>query len=134
MPSKGLQEPLIKSYEQILNFIIRKFKRYFPLEKRLKKIIVGKGEFIDEKGVSDPQKRSEELHCDGCVTYCVTKFIFFVRPKDGAQLLAELLVYVWQNKNTKNLTKKCDISRRKFKNIESPKMVSFFSKVENSEI
>ena len=33
-------------------------------------------------------------------------------------------MYFWSNKKTKNLTKKYDISRRKFKNIESPKMVS----------
>ena len=47
---------MIKSYEQISNFIIRKFKRYFLPGKRLKKNIVGKGEVIDGNGVSDPQK------------------------------------------------------------------------------
>ena len=35
-------------------FQIRKFKSYFPQGKRLKKIIDGKGEFIDGKGVSGP--------------------------------------------------------------------------------
>ena len=54
----------------------------------------------------------------------LTKCMFFVKPKDGAERLADLLVYFWLNKKTKNLTKKCDISCRKFKNIESPKMVS----------
>ena len=49
--------------------------------------------------------------------------MFFVKPKDGAQRLTDLIVYFWSNKKTKKLTKKCDISRRKFKNIKSPKMV-----------
>ena len=40
------------SYERILNFIIRKFKSYLPLGKRLEKIIGGQGEFIGGKGVS----------------------------------------------------------------------------------
>ena len=34
------------------------------------------GEFIGGKGVSGSQKRSEEFHCDGCVTYYVTYFIY----------------------------------------------------------
>ena len=49
--------------------------------------------------------------------------MFFVKSKDGAQRLTDLLVYFWSNKKSKSLTKKCDISRRKFKNIESKKMV-----------
>ena len=52
------------------------------------------------------------------------KFMCFIRPKDGEQHLADLAVYFWLNKKTQNLTKKCDINLRKFKNIESPKMVS----------
>ena len=51
-------------------------------------------------------------------------FMFFVKPKDGAQRLTDLPLYFWSNKKTKNLTKKFDISHRKFKNIESPKRVS----------
>ena len=74
MTSKGVQEPLKKSYGQILNLIIWKFKCYFPLGKRL--VIDGKSEIIDGKGVSAPQKRSEVFHCDGCVTYCVTYFMY----------------------------------------------------------
>ena len=35
MTSKSVYEPLIKSYEQILNSRIRKFKSYFPKVKRL---------------------------------------------------------------------------------------------------
>ena len=64
------------SYERILNFIIRKFKSYLPLGKRLEEIIDGKGEFIGGKGVSGPQKRSEEFHCDVCVTYYVKYFMY----------------------------------------------------------
>ena len=74
MTSKGVQEPLIKSYEQILNLRIRKFKSYFPQGKRL--VIDGQSEIIDGKGVSAPQKRSKVFHCDGCVTYCVTYFMY----------------------------------------------------------
>ena len=44
--------------------------------KWLEKIIDGNGEFIGGKGVSGPQKRSEEFHCNGCVTYYVTYFMF----------------------------------------------------------
>ena len=62
------------SYEQILNLRIQKFKSYFPLGKRF--VIDGKSEIIDRKGVSAPQKRSEVFHCDGCVTYCVTYFMY----------------------------------------------------------
>ena len=38
MTSKGLWEPLTKSYEQILNFKNRIFMSYFPLGKRLENI------------------------------------------------------------------------------------------------
>ena len=62
------------SYEQILNLRNRKFKSYFPLGKRF--VFDGKSEIIDRKGVSAPQKRSENFHCDGCVTYCVTYFMY----------------------------------------------------------
>ena len=46
--SKGVQEPLIKSYEQILNLRFRKFKSYFPLEnsslmKKKAKLLMDKG-------------------------------------------------------------------------------------------
>ena len=44
--------------------------------------------------------------------------------KGRAQHLTDLLMYFWSNKKTKNMTKKCNISPRKFKNIESQKMVS----------
>ena len=67
MTSKGVYEPLIKSYEQILSLKILKFKSYFPLGKRL--VIDGKSKIIDGKGVSAPQKRREVFNCDGCVTY-----------------------------------------------------------------
>ena len=63
---KDFYKPLIKSYEHILNLIIRKVKSYFPLGKRL--VIDGKSEIIDRKGVSAPQKRSEVFHFDGFVT------------------------------------------------------------------
>ena len=43
MPWKGLLEPFIKSYEQILNFRIRNFSSYFQQEKLLEKFIDGKG-------------------------------------------------------------------------------------------
>ena len=56
MTSKGVWEPLVKNYEQILNLRIRKYQSYFPLVKRL--VIDGKGEIIDGKGASAPQKRS----------------------------------------------------------------------------
>ena len=52
--SNGVQEPLIKSYEQILNLRIWKFKSYFPLGKWL--IIDGKSKNIDGKGVSAPSE------------------------------------------------------------------------------
>ena len=58
--SKGVQEPLIKSYEQILNLRFRKFKSYFPQGKRL--VIDGKSEIIDGKGVSAHQKCREVFH------------------------------------------------------------------------
>ena len=35
MSLRGFKEPLLKSNEQILNLIIRKFKSYFPPGKRL---------------------------------------------------------------------------------------------------
>ena len=66
MGSKGFYEPVIESYEQILNLIIRKVKSYFPGGKRL--VIDGKSGTIDGKGVSAPEKRSKVFHCDGCVT------------------------------------------------------------------
>ena len=53
MTSKGVYEPLIKSYEQILNLRILKFKSYFPLGKQL--VIDGKSKIIDGKGVSAPR-------------------------------------------------------------------------------
>ena len=53
---------------------ILKFKSYFPQGKRL--VIDGKSEVSDGKGVSAPQKRSEVFHCDECVTYCVTYFVY----------------------------------------------------------
>ena len=62
MTSKGVYEPFIKSYEQILNLKIRKNQSYFPLGKRL--VIDWKSVIIDEKGVSAPQKRSEIFHCE----------------------------------------------------------------------
>ena len=51
---------------------------------------------------------------------------WFIRLKDGRQRLADLLVYLLFliEQKTKNLIKKCDISPRKFKYIEFPKMVS----------
>ena len=56
MPSKGLQEPLIKRYEQFKFFTKfaknRKFKGDIPRGKMLSK-------FFDEKGVSAPQKVSD---------------------------------------------------------------------------
>ena len=67
MSSKGFYEPLIKSYEQILNLITRKCKSYFHLGKR--PAIDGESEIMDRKGVSAPQKRSEFFHCYGCFTY-----------------------------------------------------------------
>ena len=70
MTSKGVYEPLIKSYEQILILRILKFKSYFPRGKRL--VIDGKSKIIDGRGVSAPQKCREVFQCDGCVTYCVT--------------------------------------------------------------
>ena len=57
-----------------MNLRILKFKSYFPLGKPL--IIDGKSEIIDGKGVLAPQKRREVFHCDGCVTYCVTYFMY----------------------------------------------------------
>ena len=48
----------------------------------------------------------------------------FIRPKDGAQRLADVQIYFWVHKNKKRLIKKWDFSTRKFKNIENPKMVS----------
>ena len=68
MTSKGVWEPLNKSYEQILNLRVRKFKCYFPLGKCLV--------IVDGKGVSALQKCSEVFHYDGCVTYCVTYFMY----------------------------------------------------------
>ena len=62
MKSKGVYEPLIKSYEQILNLKILKFQSYFPPGNRL--VIDWKTVIIDEKGVSAPQKRSEVFHCE----------------------------------------------------------------------
>ena len=47
-----------------------------PQRKRFEKIIDGKGEFIGGKGVSGPQKRSEEFHCAGSVIYHVTYFMY----------------------------------------------------------
>ena len=52
MTSRGFEEPLIKCYEQILNFIIQKLKSYFSPGIRIAK-------FIDGKRVSVPPKRSE---------------------------------------------------------------------------
>ena len=52
------------------------------------------------------------------------KFMVFVKPKDGHNVWRIYYCIFGQIKKTKNLTKKCDVSRRKFKNIESPKMVS----------
>ena len=49
MTSRSFWETLLKCYEQILNFIIRKFKSCFPLGKGLEKIIDGKDEFVDGK-------------------------------------------------------------------------------------
>ena len=49
MTSESVQQPLIKSYEQILNLRIRKFQSYVPLGKRL--AIDGKSKIIDGKGV-----------------------------------------------------------------------------------
>ena len=46
------------------------------------------------------------------------KMIRDICTKGRAQHLTDLLMYFWSNKKTKNMTKKCDISRRKFKNIE----------------
>ena len=54
MASKGVKEPLTKSYEQILNLRIWKFKSYFPLGKPL--VIDGKSKIIDGKGVSAPSE------------------------------------------------------------------------------
>jgi len=42
---------------KFLIFRVQKFKRYFPLGKRL--VIDEKSEIIDGKGFSAPQKRSE---------------------------------------------------------------------------
>ena len=56
--------------------------------------------------------------------FLLKKMIRDICTKGRAQHLTDLLMYFWSNKKTKNMTKKCDISRRKFKNIESPKMVS----------
>ena len=53
MTSKGVYEPLIQSYEQILSLKILKFKSYFPNRKRL--VIDGKSKIIDGKGVSAPR-------------------------------------------------------------------------------
>ena len=58
------------------------------------------------------------------VYFLLKKMIRDICTKGRAQHLTDLLMYFWSNKKTKNMTKKCDISRRKFKNIESPKMVS----------
>ena len=56
MPSKGLQEPLIKRYEQFKFFAKftknRKFKSDFPPGKDTLRM-------FDEKGVSAPQKLSD---------------------------------------------------------------------------
>ena len=56
--------------------------------------------------------------------FLLKKMIRDICTKGRAQHLTDLLVYFWSNKKIKNMTKKSDISRRKFKNIESPKMVS----------
>ena len=77
MTSKGVWEPSIKSYEQILDLRIRNFKSYFPLGKRLD--IDGQSEIIDGKGVSATQKRREVYHRDGCVTYYVTYYMYIDR-------------------------------------------------------
>ena len=69
MTSKGVYEPLIKSYEQILSLKNLKFKSYFPLGKLL--AIDEKSKVIDGKGVSAPQKRREVFYCDGCVIYFI---------------------------------------------------------------
>ena len=52
MTSKGVYEPLIKSYEQILILRIQKFQSDFPLGKRL--VIDGESKIIDGKGVLSP--------------------------------------------------------------------------------
>ena len=53
------------------------------------------------------------------VYFLLKKMIRDICTKGRAQHLTDLLMYFWSNKKTKNMTKKCDISRRKFKNIES---------------
>ena len=56
--------------------------------------------------------------------FLLKKMIRDICTKGRAQYLTDLLVYFWSNKKIKNMTKKSDICRRKFKNMESPKMVS----------
>ena len=55
MTSKVVQEPLIMRYEQILNFIIRKFKSSLPLVKRLKKLLMEKANLLVEKASQAPR-------------------------------------------------------------------------------
>ena len=43
------------SYERILNFIIRKFKSYLPLGKRLKKLLMEKANLLVEKASQAPR-------------------------------------------------------------------------------
>ena len=50
--------------------------RYLLSVKRLEKIIDGNGEFIGGKGVSGPQKGSDEFYCDG-VRY-ILRFVLYV--------------------------------------------------------
>ena len=56
--------------------------------------------------------------------FLLKKMIRDICNKGWAQHLTDLLMYFWSNKKTKNMTKKCDISHRKFINIESQKLVS----------
>ena len=43
------------SYERILKFIIRKFKSYLPLGKRLKKLLMEKANLLVEKASQAPR-------------------------------------------------------------------------------
>ena len=64
------------------------------------------------------------VNSDLLVYFLLKKMIRDIYTKGRAQHLTDLLVYFWSNKKIKNMTKNSDISPRKFKNIESPKMVS----------
>ena len=51
-------------------------------------------------------------------------FVFFVKQKNRHNVWRIYQFIFDSNKKTKFLTKECDISPKKFINIESPKMVS----------